>query len=413
MSRHVLCAAALAAAFLPALAEAAPLSLEQALDLAVQRSESARAARAGMSGASEVSRAASQLPDPMLRVGVENLPVTGAERFNTTRDSQTMKRIGISQEWISRDKRTARQAAAQAAVGKEAVQAQMAEADTRMQTALAYLDAWYAAEALKLTTLTEHHVHEELEASRARLAASTGGSPEVLALAAARGMAEDETAEVRQQQSAATVALERWVGIAAEELMGVTAMPVRTERTEQAYVAGAPSVLALQRDIDVARRLAALAASERKANWTWELSYGQRTGYSDMVSVGVSIPLQVAPGERQDRETAAKLALVDKAEAELAEAMRTAAAEYRALASDAQRLQDRIERLRSGVLIPAQQRTTAAMAAYRSNQASLSSLFEARHAEVEAQRKLLNLQRDLAKTQARLAFRPLTPGAAQ
>lgn len=410
MSRHVLCAAALAAAFLPTLAEAAPLSLEQALDLAVQRSESARAARAGMSGASEVSRAASQLPDPMLRVGVENLPVTGADRFNTTRDSQTMKRIGISQEWISRDKRTAREAAAQAAVGKEAVQAQMAEADTRMQTALAYLDAWYAAEALKLTTLTEHHVHEELEASRARLAASTGGSPEVLALAAARGMAEDETAEVRQQQGAATVALERWVGIAAEELMGVTAMPVRTE---QAYVAGAPSVLALQRDIDVARRLAALAASERKANWTWEVSYGQRTGYSDMVSVGVSIPLQVAPGERQDRETAAKLALVDKAEAELAEAMRTAAAEYRALASDAQRMQERIERLRSGVLIPAQQRTTAAMAAYRSNQASLSSLFEARHAEVEAQRKLLNLQRDLAKTQARLAFRPLTPGAAQ
>jgi outer membrane protein TolC len=346
----------------------------------------------------------------MLRVGVENLPVTGADRFNTTRDSQTMKRIGISQEWISRDKRTARQAAAHAAVGKEAVQAQMAEADTRMQTALAYLDAWYAAEALKLTTLTEHHVHEELEASRARLAASTGGSPEVLALAAARGMAEDETAEVRQQQSAATVALERWVGIAAEELMGVTSMPVRTE---QAYVAGAPSVLALQRDIDVARRLAALAASERKANWTWELSYGQRTGYSDMVSVGVSIPLQVAPGERQDRETAAKLALVDKAEAELAEAMRTATAEYRALASDAQRLQERIERLRSGVLTPAQQRTTAAMAAYRSNQASLSSLFEARHAEVEAQRKLLNLQRDLAKTQARLAFRPLTPGAAQ
>lgn len=34
-------------------------------------------------------------------------------------------------------------------------------------------------------------------------------------------------------------------------------------------------------------------------------------------------------------------------------------------------------------------------------------LFEARHAELEAQRKLLALNRDLAKVQAQLAFKPL------
>ena len=89
-----------------------------------------------------------------------------------------------------------------------------------------------------------------------------------------------------------------------------------------------------------------------------------------MLSFGVSIPLPLAPAQRQDRETAAKLALVDKAEAELAEASRAAAAEYAALASDAGRLQERIERYRAGVLTPPKQRTAAALAAYRSNQAS-------------------------------------------
>ena len=410
MSKHALRAAALAVAFLPALAVAAPISLDQALDLAAQRSEAARAARAGVVSASEAARAAGQLPDPMLRASVENLPVAGADRFSTTRDSQTMKRIGISQEWLSRDKRAARQAVAEATVGREAVQAQMAAADARLQTAQAYLDAWYAGEALKLTTLTEHHVHEELEAARARLATSTGGSPDVLALAAARGTAEDETAEVRQQQSAAQVALQRWVGLPADELATLPVLPVPAE---EVYIASSPVVLALQRDIEVARQSAAVASSERKPNWAWEVSYGQRTGYSDMVSFGVSIPLQVAPAERQDREVAAKRALVDKAEAELAEAMRAAMAEYRALTSDALRLKERIERYRSGVIAPAQQRTAAAMAAYGSNQASLASLFEARHTEVEMQRKLLTLQRDLAKTQVQLAFKPLTLGAAQ
>jgi hypothetical protein len=243
----------------------------------------------------------------------------------------------------------------------------------------------------------------------ARLAASTGGSPEVLALTAARGVAEDETAEVRQQQSAARLVLQRWVGVPGDELVPVAPLPVPSE---QSFVEASPAVLALRSEIAAARQSAALAATERKPNVTWELAYGQRSGYSDMVSLGVSIPLPVAAADRQDRETAAKLALVDKAEAELGEATREATAEYRVLASDAQRLHERIERYQAGVLTPAQQRTAAMMAAYRSNQATFASLFEALHAEVDLRRKQLNLQRELAKTQARLAFKPLTSEAA-
>lgn len=141
--------------------------------------------------------------------------------------------------------------------------------------------------------------------------------------------------------------------------------------------------------------------------------YGQRTGYSDLVSVGVSIPLQVAPSQRQDRETSAKLAMVDKAEADLAEGIRAATADYRTLAGDAARLQQRIERYQGSVVTPARQRTSAALAAYRSNQSPLTALFEARHAEVEAQRKLLALQRDLARAQAQLSFKPVVQGGAQ
>jgi hypothetical protein len=130
------------------------------------------------------------------------------------------------------------------------------------------------------------------------------------------------------------------------------------------------------------------------------------------VSVGVSIPLPIAPAQRQDRETAAKLALVEKTEAELAEAQRAAHGEYAALVSDAKRLRDRIDKYHDAVLIPTQQRTAATLAAYRSNQASLATLFEARHAEVEVQRKLLALRRELARAQAQLTFKSI-PGAEQ
>jgi cobalt-zinc-cadmium efflux system outer membrane protein len=402
-------AAAMAAFLSPLLAESAPLSLESALDIAVQRSEAARSGRAGQRSAVESANAAGRLPDPVLNVGIENLPVTGSDRLSTAGDSMTMKRVGISQEWLSRAKRDARSAAAEAAVQGQVIQVQTAIADTRLQTALAYVDAFYASEALKLTTLMEHHSHEELEAARGRLASAAGASQDVLALSAARGAAEDESAQIRQEQSTALVSLERWVGVRPDALLPLVdaAMP-----SEETYVAAHPSVLALGRALELAQRQAAVTASERSPNWTWGVSYGQRTGYSDMVSFGVSIPIPLAPSERQDRDTSAKLALASKAEAELAEVTRAATAEYRALISDSQRLQERIERYRAGVLTPASQRISVATAAYASNQSSLVTLFEARHAEVDAQRKLLALQRDLAKARVQLRLRPLAQGAA-
>lgn len=410
MFTHPLRAAALAAALLPALAAAAPLTLTQALDLALQRSEAVRSARAGVASASETARAAGQLPDPTLRAGVDNLPVTGADRLGTTRDSMTMKRIGIGQEWVSAEKRAARQAAADATIGRELVSAQATAAEVRLQTVLAYLDAYFCGEALKLTTLSEHHVHEELEAAKGRLSSSAGSSQEVLASTGAQGMAEDESAQARQQQGAARVSLERWVGIPVDEL----AVPVEPAAVdERAFIEAHPTVLLAQRDVELARQDAAVAASNRGPNWSWEVSYAQRTGYADMVSFGVSIPLPVAPAERQDRETAARLALIEKAEAHLAEATRAAQAEYRGLAGDAQRLTERVQRYQSSVVLAAQQRTAAALAGYRSNQVTLALLFEARHMEVEARRKLLSLQRELAKTQAQLAYKPLVNGGAR
>lgn len=408
-SPRFLRAVAMAAALLPALSGAAPLTLDQALELAVQRSESARAARAGVSSAAEAAQAAGQLPDPVLRAGVDNLPISGTDRFSS-RDSMTMKRIGISQEWLSAEKRAARQAAADAMVGREGVAVQAAAAEVRLQTGLAYLDAWFAGETLKLTALTEHHAHEELEAARARLSSATGSSQEVLALTGTRGVAEDETAEVRQQQATARAVLERWVGAQADDLAAPASLAIPEE---QAYVVGHPAVLAAQLDAELARKEAELARTSRNPNWSWEVSYGQRAGYPDMVSVGVSIPLTVAPARRQDRDIASKLALTEKAEAALAEATRMATGEYRALASDAKRLAERIERYRATVATVAQQRTVAALAAYRSNQAPLMTLFEARHAEVEAQRKQLALQRDLARTRAQLTLKPILEGAAR
>lgn len=417
MSHPILRAAALAAAFCPAVwpafwpvqAVAAPLSLDQAVDLAVQRSHMTRAARAGATSAAEMARAAGELPDPMLSVGIDNLPVTGSPRFSTTAEDMTMKRIALSQEWVPAEKRAAREGVARAVHRRESLMEVVAAADVRLQTALAYVEAYYAGEGWTLTALNEKHAREELEAAKGRLAAASGSSAEVLALTSALGVAEDESADLRQQQAAAAANLQRWTGASADELLaprleGATGL--------DEFVARHAVVQGREQDIEVARQDAEATRLNRRPNWTYELSYGQRAGRPDLVSIGVSIPWPVAPDARQDRETAARLAMADKAEADLAEARRAAAGEHATLTSDATWLRQRIARFQETVLAPLNLRTQATLAAYRSNQASLVMLFEARHAEVEAQRRLLILRRDLARVQAQLVFKPLAQGVA-
>lgn len=398
-------AAPVAAALLPVLAMAAPLTLEHAIDRAVHRSESTRAARAGVASATQAAQAAGQLPDPMLGVSLENLPVTGPDRLSMTAESMTMKRVALSQEWVSSEKRALRTAAADAVVGREAAYAAATTAETRLQTALAYIDAYYAAAALRLTLANEARAVEAAQAARARLAAGSAAAPEVLALSSAAGLAADEVAAMRQQAAAASLNLARWTGLPADEL----AVPTFGDGIlEQAFVDLHPAVVARKRELELARRESAVTAANRRPNWTWEVAYGQRTGYPDLVTVGVNIPLPIAQVERQDRDTASKLALADKAEAELAEAIRAAKAEYRTLAGDAARLEARIPAFDTAVVATARQRTAAATAAYGANQASLATVFDARQAELEAQRRLLDLRRDLAKDHAQLNFKPLT-----
>jgi cobalt-zinc-cadmium efflux system outer membrane protein len=346
----------------------------------------------------------------MRSIGLDNPPVTGSNKFNTGAEDMTLKRIGIVQEWVSAEKRSAREAAAQATAGRESVMEKVAAAEARMQTAMAYVEAYYAGQALALTMLNEMHAREELEAGKGRLATVAGSSGEVLALTSAVGSAEDESGDMRQQQSAAAAGLQRWTGTTADELSEPRLAEVPPLGQ---FVASHPLVIARQRDIEVTRQEVQVTRLNRSPNWTYELSYGQRQGRPDLMSFVVNIPLTLSPAERQDRETAAKQGLVDKAEAELEEVRRAAAGEYMALASQSARLRERIDRFRAGVLTPLKQRTAATLAAYRSNQATLVMLFEARHAEVEAQRKLLNLQRDLARTQAQLVFKPISQGAAQ
>ena len=82
-----------------------PLSLEGAVDRALQETPQVVASAATLEAAQAVAPSAGRLPDPELVTGVDNLPVTGAERYSLTRDFMTMRKIGVMQSFPNGEKR--------------------------------------------------------------------------------------------------------------------------------------------------------------------------------------------------------------------------------------------------------------------------------------------------------------------
>ena len=133
--------------------------------------------------------------------------------------------------------------------------------------------------------------------------------------------------------------------------------------------------------------------------------YSQRgPGFSDMVSVGVSVPLQWDRANRQEREIAAKLATLEQARAEREDAVRAYRAEVRAMLIEWENDKDRRARFDNELLPLAAERTEATLAASRGAKAGLTDVMLARRNEIDVRLQALQLESEIARAWARLNF---------
>src|SRR6267378_4138573 len=102
-ARSLVCFIGLAvAAPLARAASTEPLPLAEALKIGETISPRLAAQGAALAAANELVPRAGELPDPKLRVGVDNLPVNGADRFRYDADFMTMRKIGVMQDFPNR-----------------------------------------------------------------------------------------------------------------------------------------------------------------------------------------------------------------------------------------------------------------------------------------------------------------------
>lgn len=395
---------------------AEPLSLNDAQRIALARAPQIAAASARGDAAREMAVAAGQRPDPVLKIGVNSVPISGPNEWSVNREAMSTRSISLMQQLTRSDKLDARRSRSEREADIARSLELRARADAARDTALAWLELSYLQRIHTLISAQIEEVGHKRQASEAAFRAGSGPQADVFALRSEAARLGLQVSSLEGEIAAARARLARWLGSQPGELAAAPdisqlawALPLGEDDSAlQAH----PTLAAAASRVELAEAEAQLARSQRKADPTVELMFSQRgAAYANMISLNVSIPLQWQQGQRQDRELAARLASAEQLRAEQEDARRAYRAELAARHAAWQSALQRARQYETELIPLAEQQAQAALADYRAGSGMLMRVLEARRATLDTRLQAQRVQLEAARAWAQLNF--LNPVAAE
>jgi outer membrane protein TolC len=385
---------------------AAPLTLAEALRLAEQNGPTLAARNAQLDAARQAAVPAGELPDPKLSVGIENLPVTGADRFDLTSDSMTMQRIGVLQEVPNSGKRRARVEVAAASVARSEAEYRIEVQTVRRETALAWIKGLTVERKLMEFEQLERE-NQLLENSvRAQIAGGRGGPAAAVMPRQEAAMLAERRDELDTQRRQAYASLQRWIGVADFDAPAGDwpSWPVsRAALTE--HLRRHPELTAFEPMTRLADAEIHEAEAGKTPDWGVELAYQKRgEQFGDMASLEFFFDLPVFASSRQDPKIAAKYAERLRLDSERESLLRTHAEMLETDLAEHERLDRAVQRQQTILLPLLREKIELTLAGYRANKSDLSEVIAARREWIDAQLKLIDLEGQRSQTAARLYF---------
>jgi outer membrane protein TolC len=392
--------------------ESPPLGLVEAMRVAEQRSQGLRSQESAAHAARQRAVAAGQRPDPVLRLGLDNVPVEGGSSQLLTRGPTTARSVGLTQTLPSAAKRDAMRERFEQEALLALSQRKLQRSELRQAAALAWWEVRAQIQRQAVLAAQRDEVGLTLAAAEAAYRAGQGSQTDVFTARSAIVNLEDQRLVAQTALETARSALRRWTGArgnaALSDAPALDPSPLGEQAT--AWRAQDPELQAAAARESAALAMAALAREERVADWSVDLRFAQLgSRFDNEISLGFSVPLRWDTANRQDREVAARLAEVEQAQADTEELQRSRQA-------DVERWQHGwrfgLARLRllDGQALPlVQSRAQAALGAYRAGSGSLQSVLDARQAELALRLERLQIELDTAADWTRLDALNLPP----
>ena len=302
-------------AMAPAMArQDVPLTLAEAEDLALRAEPGQQSMQARAAALEERAIAAGELPDPMLRVGLNNFPVESGG-FST--EGMTSLGVGLRQSFpsgktLALSERRLEEMAAEMHQGAAARGRSVLNA-----TRTAWYDLYYWRQAEALVAASRPFFNELAAISRSLYSVGRKSQQDVLRAELELSRLDDRLIEIHRQQARARAVLGEWIGADAArplppQLPSLDAPPA-LETLHEALLRH-PRLQAADARIEVSSTGVALAEQRGKPAWALDLGYSYREGYlpsgeprSDMVTLGVTVGLPFFSSRSVDSTLSAAL----------------------------------------------------------------------------------------------------------
>lgn len=405
MDRIVAAALAVAITVYAAPAAAEPLTFDVALQRAAANAPSVQANEAGVEASRSAALAAGRLPDPTLSVGLDNFPVSGPPAFSFKEDSMTMGRVGIEQAFPNPAKRRAQRGRAQANIGVAQAELAVAAQNVRRETALAWVDLYYAKRRLTQLQRLDEALGDLQSTVTARLASGSARPSQALEPEQLRALVNDRRSEFEAEVAKAKVRLARLTGDPAADVAGDPPVLEVNGPALRAQVAWLPRLQSLDALALAAEADTELARAEKRPDWRVSTAYGRRNpAYGDMVSVGVSIDLPLFGKHRQDPLIAARESEASRARLLRQAGERDLSAELDSDLADHTMHHQRLLNARNTLVPLAKRRAELDMASYAAGKIDLGSALLSTLALAEAEVDALSRQADVARDVIRINY---------
>lgn len=413
--------------------EAQTLSLEHALQLAIQHDPLLKGNAHRKDRFNAEAEASSYWANPQVSASVQNLPTDG---FAFDQEPMTQFKVGLKQQLPRGDENLYSQQKYQVMADQMSVESQARKAWLKREVTLTWLNWVYAARRLGLLDKEKLLLTQLLDFTESRYSQGVGAAAQqdILQVRLALLSLDDKYVQAYQQKNEARSALSKWFGAPLDESVSAPLAQSTQDAIEVDAILNDrnlslssfltvidssepfsilqhhPEATLLKIQTQIEAQNLNIAREQTKSQWAFEASYGYRqdaqngASRADFVSLGVQVDLPFFNKSRQDASIAAAASKMSASETDFRLKVNELAANAEVLKSRLSALSERKALYETALIGETRQLSEAELTAYTTDTGDIGDVVNANLKQVQVQDDLLKIDIERARTLASLAY---------
>ncbi|MFT4807976.1 MAG: outer membrane protein TolC [Paraglaciecola sp.] len=374
------------------------------------------------------SKAASYLPDPMLSIGLLNLPSDG---FAFNQEPMTQFKLGIAQAFPRGDSLVIKQQQLSYQADQHPYHREDRKAKIQVTVSQLWLDAIKADQTISLIKRNRVLFEQLVDIVKASYSSAQGNTRQQDVISAQVELArlDDRLTALSSQRDSALTNLSEWLPASAylavsdtfEENTAIPSSPEladdikqlleRTDNTGLLHLLGRhPSLLAIEQSAKAGITAIKLAEQKYKPQWGVNASYAYRDddpfgqSRADFFSLGITVDIPIFGSAQQDSEVAASRLTAQVIETDKRLLQQRMLARMLSLYQQEIRFGHREEGFLNAILPQVQELADASLNAYTHDDGDFSEVMRAQIAQLTVQIDLIDIQIEKHKIRMQLGY---------